>query len=80
LEVIPTRERERRSKLLHAVSQMKTEAFYQAHRGEEAVVLWESSQKTVDGQRLMYGFTENYIKVSAPYDKLKTNTFEKIIL
>ena len=80
LEVIPTHERERRSKLLHAVSQMKTEAFYQAHRGEEAVVLWESSQKTVDGQRLMYGFTENYIKVSAPYDKLKTNTFEKIIL
>ncbi|MBQ9427743.1 MAG: radical SAM protein [Paludibacteraceae bacterium] len=80
LEVIPTRERERRSKLLHAVSQMKTEAFYQAHRGEEAVVLWESSQKKVDGQRLMYGFTENYIKVSAPYDKLKTNTFEKIIL
>ncbi len=80
LEVIPPRERERRSKLLHAVSQMKTEAFYQAHRGEEAVVLWESSQKTVDGQRLMYGFTENYIKVSAPYDKLKTNTFEKIIL
>ena len=80
LEVIPTRERERRSKLLHAVSQMKTEAFYHAHRGEEAVVLWESSQKTVDGQRLMYGFTENYIKVSAPYDKLKTNTFEKIIL
>ncbi len=80
LEVIPTRERERRSKLLHAVSQMKIEAFYHAHRGEEAVVLWESSQKTVDGQRLMYGFTENYIKVSAPYDKLKTNTFEKIIL
>ena len=80
LEVIPTHERERRSKLLHAVSQMKTEAFYQAHRGEESVVLWESSQKTVDGQRLMYGFTENYIKVSAPYDKLKTNTFEKIIL
>lgn len=80
LEVIPTRERERRSQILHAVSRQKTETFYQSHRGEEAVVLWESSQKTVNGQRLMYGFTENYIKVSAPYDKQKTNTFERIKL
>jgi len=76
LEVVPQKERERRSKQLHAVSARKTEAFYRAHEGYEATVLWESSKK--DG--LMYGFTENYIKVSCPYDKAKVNTFERIVV
>lgn len=77
LPVIPQKERERRSQILHAVSEQKTKAFYAAHRGEQATVLWES-KKTADS--LMFGFTENYIKVSAPYDKSKTNTFEQIVL
>ena len=76
LEVVPQKERERRSKQLHAVSARKTEAFYREHEGYEATVLWESSKK--DG--LMYGFTENYIKVSCPYDKAKVNTFERIVV
>jgi len=74
LIVVPQRERERRSKQLHAISAAKTEAFYRAHEGYEATVLWEA--KKADG--LMYGFTENYIKVSCPYDKAKVNTFERI--
>lgn len=74
LEVVPQREREQRSKILHEVSARKTEAFYQENKGSQATVLWES--KKADG--LMYGFTENYIKVSCPYDKSKVNTFEKI--
>ncbi len=74
LEVVPQREREQRSKILHEVSARKTEAFYQENKGLHATVLWES--KKADG--LMYGFTENYIKVSCPYDKSKVNTFEKI--
>ena len=77
LPVIPQKERERRSQILHAVSEQKTQAFYAAHRGEQATVLWES-KKTADA--LMFGFTENYIKVSAPYDKSKTNTFEQIVI
>ncbi len=76
LEVVPQKERERRSKQLHAVSARKTETFYREHEGYEATVLWESSKK--DG--LMYGFTENYIKVSCPYDKAKVNTFERIVV
>ena len=76
LYVVPQKERERRSKQLHAISAKKTEAFYKEHRGYEATVLWESSKK--DG--LMYGFTENYIKVSCPYDRAKANTFERIIV
>ena len=74
LEVVPQKERERRSKQLHAISARKTAAFYQTHAGFPATVLWES--KKADG--LMYGFTENYIKVSCPYDKTKVNTFERI--
>ena len=76
LEVVPQKERERRSKQLHEISSRKTEAFYKEHEGYEALVLWESSKK--DG--LMFGFTENYIKVSCPYYKSKVNTFERIIV
>ena len=72
--VVPQKERERRSKQLLAISAQKTEAFYKEHEGYQALVLWESSKK--DG--LMYGFTENYIKVSCPYDRAKVNTFERI--
>ncbi len=74
LEVVPQKERERRSKQLHAISARKTETFYSEHEGYEATALWESKK---DGG-LMYGFTENYIKVSRPYDKTKVNTFERI--
>ena len=76
LIIVPQKERERRSKELHAISARKTEQFYRAYEGKEATVLWESKK---DGG-LMYGFTENYIKVSCPFDKTKTNTFERIIV
>ena len=74
LYVVPQKERERRSKELHAISARKTAAFYKEHEDYHALVLWESAKK--DG--LMYGFTENYIKLSCPYDKAKVNTFERI--
>ena len=81
LEVVPQKERERRSRELHAISARKTAAFYQAHEGYEAVVLWEAKRiKNADGAERMEGFTENYIKVSCPYDKAKINTFERIIV
>ncbi len=76
LEIVPQRERERRSKELHAISTRKTEAFYAAHKGETATVLWESAKK--DG--FMFGFTENYIKLSRPYDKFRVNTFEQVVI
>ena len=76
LHVVPQKERERRSKQLHEISARKTQAFYKEHQGYEATVLWESAKK----EGLMYGFTENYIKVSCPYDRAKVNTFERIIV
>ena len=74
LYVVPKKERERRSKILHAVSAEKLQAFYAKHQGEEATVLWEGKKDN----GMMAGFTENYIKVHAPYDKAKVNTFEVV--
>ena len=75
LYVVPKAERQRRSKLLHEVSEEKTRAFYAKHAGRTAVVLWESKR---EGDQ-MSGFTDNYIKVYGPYDKSKINTFEEIL-
>ena len=74
--VIPKAERQRRSKILHEISEEKTKTFYANQAGREAVVLWESKK---EGD-LMAGFTENYVKVHRPYDKAKVNTFEVIRL
>lgn len=74
LYVVPKAERQRRSKILHAVSEEKTRAFYEKHANRKAVVLWESKK---EGDQ-MSGFTDNYIKVYRPYDKSKVNTFEEV--
>ena len=76
LYVVPKAERQRRSKILHEVSEEKTKAFYAQHAGRKAVVLWESKK---EGDQ-MAGFTDNYIKVYGPYNKAKINTFEEIVL
>lgn len=73
LYVVPKSERQRRSKILHQVSEEKTRAFYAQHAGRRATVLWESKR---EGDQ-MAGFTDNYIKVYAPYQKNKVNTFEE---
>ncbi|MBR1877759.1 MAG: tRNA (N(6)-L-threonylcarbamoyladenosine(37)-C(2))-methylthiotransferase MtaB [Paludibacteraceae bacterium] len=79
LPIVPQKERERRSKELHAVSERKTAQFYREHEGETATVLWEAKRiKNADGTDTMEGFTENYIKISCPYDKTKINTFERV--
>ena len=82
LEIVPQKERERRSKELHAISARKTETFYAEHEGYVGTVLWEGkkveSPKSKDERLMMLGFTENYIRVSRPYDKTKINTFERI--
>ncbi len=79
LEVVPVRERARRSKVLHAISAEKLASFYAEHRGERGTVLWESKRiKNATGSDMMCGFTENYIKVTCPYDKEKINKFEEL--
>ena len=74
--IVPKAERQRRSKILHEISEEKTQTFYANQAGRELVVLWESKK---EGDQ-MAGFTENYVKVHRPYDKEKVNTFEVIRL
>ena len=74
--IVPKAERQRRSKILHEISEEKTQTFYANQTGREVVVLWESKK---EGDH-MAGFTENYVKVHRPYDKEKVNTFEVIRL
>lgn len=71
LYIVPKAERERRSKILHEVSEQKLAAFYAAHRGEKATVLWEANGS---------GWTENYIRVSEGFCPGKVNTFETITI
>ncbi len=69
-------EKKRRSDLLHQLSDKMTQAFYQQQIGHKAKVLWESTKKA----ETMHGFTENYVRVVAPYDKDKINTVETVVL
>ena len=86
LEVVPMKVRHQRSEELHKISEQKLQAFYEVHKGQTATVLWEGKKVhptpllPYSPTPIMYGFTENYIKVSRPYDKAKVNTFETIII
>ncbi|MBR5661105.1 MAG: tRNA (N(6)-L-threonylcarbamoyladenosine(37)-C(2))-methylthiotransferase MtaB [Bacteroidales bacterium] len=50
--------------------------FVEKNRGRLSQVLWESDVK--DG--MMGGYSGNYIRVERPYDPLKVNTIEDVIL
>lgn len=74
LYIVPKAERQRRSKILHQISEQKTKKFYETFANRQTTVLWESKK---EGEK-MAGFTDNYIKVYTPYQKEKINTFEVI--
>jgi len=63
-----------RSKLLHELSEKKHKNFYQKFLNTEHKVLFEGSKHN----NLMYGYTENYIKVQIPFDKIYINTIMKV--
>lgn len=65
-----------RSQQLLDISDRKLHAFYEAHSGCEAEVLFEHARK--EGK--MYGFTENYIKVEVPYEASQANTTRRVRL
>ncbi|MBN1463715.1 MAG: tRNA (N(6)-L-threonylcarbamoyladenosine(37)-C(2))-methylthiotransferase MtaB [Paludibacteraceae bacterium] len=65
-----------RSEILHAVSDKKIKEFYLSQIGKQADVLWESTKKG----KCMHGFTENYIRVIAPYNKDLINTLQTVTL
>ena len=74
--VVPVPERKKRNKMLRILSEKKKMAFYQTQIGKTLPVLWEHEDK--DG--IMFGFTENYVRVQKPYDKNSVNQIENLKL
>lgn len=75
-EVVPPKKRAERSKMLHILSDKKRRAFYEENIGGTFQVLFEND---IDGN-MMQGFTENYVRVTAPYDPLLINSTKKVKL
>lgn len=74
--VVPPAERKKRNKMLRILSEKKKEAFYRSQLGKTLPVLWEHEEK--DG--MMYGFTENYVRVKKPFDPAFVNQIEQVTL
>ena len=74
--VVPDAVRAKRSKMLRGLSAKKRNAFYESQLGKEKTVLFESDNK----QGYIHGFTENYVKVKAPWDPALVNTLHKVRL
>jgi threonylcarbamoyladenosine tRNA methylthiotransferase MtaB len=67
--VIPVGIRNERNKILRNLSYQKLQYFTALHSGQTRKVLFERSRD----QAMMEGFTDNYIKVTAPYQATWVN-------
>ncbi|MGY5849719.1 tRNA (N(6)-L-threonylcarbamoyladenosine(37)-C(2))-methylthiotransferase MtaB [Salegentibacter sp. F14] len=74
--VVPLKVRKKRSKMLRGLSAKKRRAFYEAQLGSQSMVLFEGENK----QGYIHGFTENYVKIKAPWDPQLVNTLHKVKL
>lgn len=73
---VDTKTKHARSKILLDLSEAKLHAFYKSQQGTTRKVLFEHTQHG----DVMYGFTENYVKVEAPFDQAKANVVELVAL
>jgi len=74
--VVPGAVRSDRTTQLRSLSDKKRRHFYEQHLGKTAQVLFEAEEN----KGRMFGFTENYIKVSAEYDPLLVNEIVQVHL
>ena len=75
-DVVPINVRNKRSKMLRGLSVKKRRAFYESQIGTHRTVLFESENK----EGYIHGFTENYVKVKAPWNPELANTLHEINL
>ena len=68
--VVPVSTRNARNKTLRNLSYMKMQYFTAQHTGETRGVLFEGHEKN----GMMEGYTDNYIKVSVPFQQELVNT------
>jgi threonylcarbamoyladenosine tRNA methylthiotransferase MtaB len=74
--VVPKEVRAKRSKMLRGLSAKLRHAFYESQLGTSRKVLFEGENK----KGYIHGFTENYVKVKAPWDPSLVNTMHQVIL
>lgn len=74
--VVPKDVRSKRSKMLRGLSTKKRRAFYESQLGTIRTVLFEGENK----EGYIHGFTENYVKVKAPWNPDLVNTLHKVEL
>ena len=74
--VVPTNTRNKRSKMLRGLSAKKRRAFYESQLGTTVKVLFENENK----RGYITGFSENYIKVRAPWNPGLVNKIFKVTL
>ena len=74
--IVPKKIRAKRSKMLRGLSAKKRRSFYESQLGNTATVLFENENK----EGFINGFTENYVKVKAPWNPKLANTLKSVIL
>ena len=74
--VVPKKVRAKRSKMLRGLSAKKRRAFYESQVGTTRTVLFEGENK----EGYIHGFTENYVKVKAPWNPELVNTLHTVKL
>ena len=74
--VVAKKVRAKRSKMLRGLSAKKRRAFYESQLNTERTVLFEGENK----EGYIHGFTENYVKVKAPWDPALVNTLHQVKL
>ena len=75
-DVVPLQIRNKRSKMLRALSVKKRRAFYEGQLGKTATVLFEGENKA----GYIHGFTENYVKVKYPWDPKLVNSLHRVCM
>ncbi|MGV3460590.1 MAG: tRNA (N(6)-L-threonylcarbamoyladenosine(37)-C(2))-methylthiotransferase MtaB [Flavobacterium sp.] len=73
---VPANVRAKRSKMLRGLSVKKRRAFYESQIGTTRTVLFEGENK----EGYISGFTENYVKVKAPWNPELVNTLHDVKL
>ena len=74
--IVPSEVRSKRSKMLRGLSVKKRRAFYESQLGKTVEVLFEGENK----KGYITGFSNNYIKVRAPWNPDWVNTVRKVKL
>jgi threonylcarbamoyladenosine tRNA methylthiotransferase MtaB len=75
-EVVPQNVRKKRSKMLRGLSVKKRRLFYESQLKTSHSVLFEGENK----KGYINGFTENYVKVKAPWNPILVNTKQEVTL